>query len=126
MPEARLQQAIALFNRRDFFGAHEILEETWRDVPEGDRVLYETLIRVAAALHLRLNRGSQRGAVNLLQQALVHLDDLRPQAGGVDTAALYDAVAAYVERLRADPGPAGWRERFRMPRIRFVAGASTR
>ncbi len=125
MPESRLQEAVSLFNRRDFFRAHEVLEEAWREVPEGDRVLYETLIRLAAALHLRLNRGGHRGTVNLLQQALVTLEDLRPQAAGVDTTALYDDVAAYVERLRAEAGPAGWRERFRVPRIRLVTGAST-
>jgi len=122
MPQQRLQEAIALFNRRSFFEAHEVLEDAWREVPESDRVLYETLIRLAAALHLRLNRGGRRGTVNLLQQALVHLDDLRPEAAGVDTAALYDDVAAYVERLRAEPGAAaGWRERFRVPRIRLRA-----
>jgi len=125
MPEPRLQEAVALFNRRSFFRAHEVLEEVWRDVPEGDRALYETLIRLATALHLRLNRGGHRGTVNLLQQALVRLEDLRPEAAGVDTAALYDDVATYVEHLRAEPGAAGWRERFRVPRIRLVAVTST-
>jgi hypothetical protein len=124
MPERRLKEAVALFNRREFFRAHEILEEAWREVPEGDRVLYETLIRLAVALHLRLNRGAHRGTVNLLQQALVHLEDLRPEAAGVDTAALYETVAGYVERLRAEPGAAGWRERFRLPRIRLIGTVS--
>jgi predicted metal-dependent hydrolase len=126
MADVKLRQAVALFNRRDFFHAHETLESAWSELPAEDRPLYEILIRLATALHLRLNRGGHRGAVNLLQQALVRLEDLRPQAAGLDTAALYDDVAGYVERLRAEPGRTGWRERFRVPRIRFAADTSTR
>lgn len=119
----RLQRAVALFNDRDFFAAHEAFEEIWRDAAEIDAPLGEALIRLATAFHLRLHRGAHRGTVNLLQQALVRLEDMRPVSGGIDTAALYDDVAGYLERLRREPGRATWWERFRLPRLRLVGGA---
>jgi hypothetical protein len=119
--EDPIRRAVGLFNRRDFFAAHVVLEEVWRDTEAELRPFYEAIIRIATALHLRMHRGGRRGTVNLLQQALVRLDDLRPVCAAVDTAALYDDVAAYVEHLRATPGPASLLERFRLPRIRFAA-----
>lgn len=114
-----LGHAVTRFNRRDFLGAHEILEAVLPDAGEVDAPLFEVVIRLATALHLRLNRGAERGSLNLLQQALVRLDDLRPERSGVDTAALYDDVTAYVERVRAAAGPAGFLERFQVPKIRL-------
>jgi predicted metal-dependent hydrolase len=120
--EDPLRRAVDLFNRRDFFAAHVVLEGVWRGAEGELRSFYEAMIRIATALHLRMHRGGRRGTVNLLQQALVRLDDLRPVCAAVDTAALYDDVAAYLERLRAAPGPASLLERFRLPRIRFAGG----
>jgi hypothetical protein len=117
MDADRLAQAVALFNRREYLAAHEILEDVWRDQPGAERVIYEALIRVAAALHLRLHRGGGRGTLNLLQQALVLLDDLRPTCAGIDTAAFYADVARYVDELRGASDRVGWLERFRLPRI---------
>lgn len=125
MPSDKLRQAVALFNQRNYFGAHELLEELWRQVPEEDQPLYEAMIRIATALHLRFNRGGQRGSLNLLQQALVRLEDLRPACGDINTAALYDDVSAYVERLTSDLGPATWFERFRVPKIQVMTGRTS-
>jgi predicted metal-dependent hydrolase len=113
----RLGRGIDLFNRRDFFASHELFEELWREAADEDRPLYEALVQLATAFHLRFNRGGQRGTVNLLTQALLRLDDLRPAARGIDTAVLYEEVSGYVERLRAEPGESTWFERFRVPRI---------
>jgi predicted metal-dependent hydrolase len=116
--DERLARGIDLFNRRDFFASHELFEALWREAAAAERPLYEALVQLATALHLRFNRGGQRGSVNLLTQALVHLEDLRPVAGGIDTAGLYEEVSGYVERLRAEPGASTWLERLRAPKIR--------
>ena len=115
---SQVRRAISLFNRRDFLAAHELLEQAWHDASGDARQLYETIIRVAAALHMRLNRGARTGSVNLLQQALVRLEDLRPSCAEIDTAAFYESVAVYLERLRAKREPARWDERLRLPKIR--------
>jgi predicted metal-dependent hydrolase len=123
----RVGQAIQLFNRRDFFAAHEVLEEVWRCCSDEEkRLVYEAIIRIAAALHLRFHRGAHRGSIRLLQQALLRLEDIRPVCAEIDTAGLYEEVSAYLERLRAEPGPVTLFERFRLPKVRHAtATAST-
>ena len=123
MEDDRVRRAIDCFNAKDYFAAHELLEESWREAEAEVQPLYEAMIRIAVALHLRVNRGARRGSLNLLQQALVRLDDLRPVCASIDTARLYDDVSAYAERLRAAPGPASLLERFRLPVIRFAERA---
>jgi predicted metal-dependent hydrolase len=104
------------------------VEELWRAAgEEEDRAFLEALVQVAAALHLRLRRGAHRGALNLLEQAVVRLDDHRPARMGVDVEALCRESEAYIESLRRAAGrkrPA-WLERFRVPQIRTVRPAGT-
>jgi predicted metal-dependent hydrolase len=111
-------RAIRLFNRRDFLAAGELFEDAWRESSEEDRPLYDAILRIAAALHLGANRGGRRGAVNLLQQALVRLDDLRPARSGIDTETLYTEAGDCLQRLQRASGSIGWLERLRLPKIR--------
>jgi predicted metal-dependent hydrolase len=114
----KLGRAVRLFNRRDFLAAGEVFEDVWRDASEADRPLYDAILRIAAALHLGVNRGGRRGAVNLLQQALVRLDDLRPARSGIDTETLYTEAGDYLQRLQGTSASIAWLERLRLPRIR--------
>jgi uncharacterized protein len=47
------QRGLALFNRREFFEAHEVLEDVWRAAPEPERKFLQGLIQVAVAFHHR-------------------------------------------------------------------------
>ena len=115
-----LKDAITLFNRREYFACHEVLEETWQKVTE-DRGFYQGFIQLATALHLRFHRGGHRGTINLLTQALRHLEDYRPQYQSIDVDALYQQVETYLEELRnSQRERSGFFERFRAPRIRLV------
>jgi predicted metal-dependent hydrolase len=42
-----------LLNHGEFFEAHEVLEDVWRDAPEPDRKFLQGLIQVAVAFHHR-------------------------------------------------------------------------
>lgn len=124
MVEDKVGLAIRLFNRRDFLAAGELFEDVWREASEADRALYDAILRIAAALHLGANRGGRRGAVNLLQQALVRLDDLRPARSGIDTEALYTEAGDYLERLKGTAASIAWLERLRLPKIRSAASSA--
>jgi hypothetical protein len=71
-------------------------------------------------MHLHFNRGGGRGTLNLFRQSLIALEDFRPRRLGIETAELYDALAAYVEELqeRRRPG-ARLFDRWLAPRIRY-------
>jgi len=119
---AKLKEAIALFNKHEYFSCHEMLEEIWHEAAAEERNFYEGLIRFATGLHLRFNRRNPQGAINLLTQGLMRLEDYRPTYQGVDVARLYTDVDTHLEELRASKNAqAGFFERRRAPRINLAA-----
>lgn len=119
--QQKLKDAVVLFNRREYFECHEVLEEAWHEATEQDKPFYEGLIRLATGLHLRFHRRVPQGAINLLTQGLMRLEDYRPTYHGVDVARLSDEIDAHVNDLKASKSPqAGFFERWRVPRIYFV------
>lgn len=122
----KLSEAIAAFNRGMYFEAGERFEHALAEALSEDRELVAALVRIAAALHLRFERGGRQAAVNLISQALLVLEDFRPARAGIDVERLCTELAAMADEIRASPREerAGLRyrarllvERRRAPRI---------
>ncbi len=116
---ASLLEAVAIYNRGNYFESQEVLEDLHNACAEDDRDLAKSLTMIACGMHIHFRRGGGRGALNLFRQALIILDDLRPQSEGIATDALYEELFAYLEELqeRKKPG-AGFFDRWLAPRIR--------
>ena len=115
---AKLKDAVTLFNQREYFNCHEILEEVWLEAATEDKHFYEGLIRLATGLHLRFHRRIPQGAINLLTQGLMRLEHYRPTYLGVDVARLYTEIDEHLQDLKASKKPQpGFIERWRTPRI---------
>ena len=68
--ESHARSAIALFNRGDFWEAHEQLEYIWRSIPgEDEALIIQGLIQAAAAL-LHRERGNRHGLQVVGQAAM--------------------------------------------------------
>ena len=98
-----LDQAIDSYNRGEYFDAAEMFEAAARDAADDSKALVAALNRIAAALHLRFERGGRQSSINLLSQAMLALDDLKPARCGIDTNRLFDELIAYIEEVRASP-----------------------
>jgi len=115
----QLERGVALFNRRQYFAAHEVWEDLWQHAEEREKAFLGALIQMAAALHLRFERGGGRGTRNLLVQALQTLEGYRPSFAGVDVEKLYRELSTYAERVEEKKeSEAGWLDRWLVPRIR--------
>jgi hypothetical protein len=95
--------AIAAFNRGHYFEAAERFERVLGGDHSDARELAGALGRVAAALHLRFERGGRQAAVNLLSQALLVLEDACPTRAGIDLARLCSELTAMTDEIRASP-----------------------
>ncbi len=73
----RLFEGRAAFDRGAFFEAHELWEQTWRELDGEERTAVQGLIQIAAALH-HLQRGQPRPAARLLAKALEKLSRCSP------------------------------------------------
>jgi predicted metal-dependent hydrolase len=89
-----------LFNAREFFACHEVLEEAWTPERSPRRLFLQSLIHVAVGLY-HAERGNLVGASRQLRKALRKLSGYLPEYEGVDTGRLYreasDALAAIEE-----------------------------
>ncbi len=118
MTPPALGRGLRLFNRGRYLSAQEVWEEDWRAAPAEERGFLEGLVQLAAALHLRTRRGATRGAVHLLAQALITLEDYRPAAQGIDVEALVAEFSAYLDWIKAIDRPHRLLDRLRVPRLR--------
>ncbi len=93
-------KGIELFNRREFFEAHEELEHAWNEEPGPARELYRGILQVAVA-YLQITRQNYNGALKMFLRMRQWLDPLPDQCRGVDVGQLRaDALAARAELER--------------------------
>ena len=110
-----LLEGIALFNRGEFWDAHEAWEGVWAGLPKGsdERRFYQGLIQLAAAfLHRERARAtperSARAALRCYRSGMAKLDGLADVTFGVDLAALRREAAGCFEALEAGAPEAEW------------------
>ncbi len=99
----KLGEAIAAFNRGLYFESGERFEHALAEAAPELREMLAALVRIAAALHMRFERGGRQAAVNLISQALLVLDDFRPARAGIDVERLCVELAAMADEIRASP-----------------------
>jgi predicted metal-dependent hydrolase len=79
---------IDLFNRRQFFECHEVLEEIWTPEHGPRRLFLQSLIHFAVAFY-HDQRGNPVGASRQLRKGLRKLEAYLPAWEGIDTARLH-------------------------------------
>lgn len=98
MDEIAYRRGLELFNRGEFFDAHEVLEDVWRAAPAAEKKFLQGLIQVAVGLHHH-SRGNMAGARSLLARAHRNLSAYPARHGGIDLAELRSQVERWVGAL---------------------------
>jgi predicted metal-dependent hydrolase len=99
------RHGVELFNRAEFFDAHEVLEDVWRAAPAAEKKFLQGLIQVAVALHHH-SRGNLVGARSLLARALRNLEPCPDGFRGVEWPGLRHALSDWSNALdRGAPLP---------------------
>ena len=86
-----LKKGTELFNKKEFYEAHEVWEEKWNDAEDDDRRLLQGLIQVAAGFY-KLQVGMPAGTHKLLEKGEHHLRQLDVPLYGIDLDGLLQAV----------------------------------
>ncbi|MBY0523225.1 MAG: DUF309 domain-containing protein [Gemmataceae bacterium] len=126
--DARYLAGIVLFNRGDFFEAHEVWEALWMDTPAPEKRFYQGLIQAAVGL-CHFNNGNLRGAAKLYSSSRAYMDRYGSPFLGIDTARFWEQMRqcftpvlnvadpdrhaiqldeALVPRIALDPPPVEW------------------
>ena len=102
--DPRFLEGIACFNHRDFFEAHEVWEEIWREDQGPSRRFYQGLIQLAVCLH-HFRNGNTRGAKRLCLSGNGYLEPYRPTHLGIDLDRLLKDMQVCCRELLASQEP---------------------
>ena len=91
--DPRYLAGIEHFNQCDFFEAHEVWEDLWKDVEGEPRKFYQGLIQVAVCLH-HFGNGNIRGAKKLYHSSRAYLEAYGARYAGLDIARLLSQLEA--------------------------------
>ena len=80
-----LDHGIELFNRAEFFDAHEVLEDVWRAAPAEEKKFLQGMIQVAVALY-HYGNGNSIGARSVLRRGFRNLSRYPEGFGGIHLA----------------------------------------
>ena len=103
----RLEPGRAAFNRGEYFLAHELWEEVWREGDDVERRRFvQGLIQIAAGLH-QLQRHRPGPAAGLLRKGLEKISQRRQDREVARALLRTDLLATEVARLLVELGTAG-------------------
>lgn len=89
---------LQLFNRGEYFEAHEVLEEAWNQDNTLAREMYRAILQVAVA-YLQIERGNYQGAVKMFLRVRQWIQPLPDSCRGVDIAQLRQDSQKVYEHL---------------------------
>ena len=124
--DPRYLAGIVLFNRGDFFEAHEVWEDLWHDTAGPDRRFYQGLIQAAVAVY-HAGNGNARGARRLFHSGRRYMSSYPAGHLGLNVGEFWAALERALADLLPDPAPAGAALRAEhLPVIALVPGPAAR
>lgn len=99
-----LALAIRLFNEREYFDCHDVLEELWGETLGEDRDFLQGLLHAAVSL-FHLSEGNPAGAHKMHASSLRYLSRYPEQFQGVDLARLRGDLSDCFAKARAGESP---------------------
>jgi hypothetical protein len=104
MHDPRYLAGIVLFNRGDFFEAHEVWESLWMETHGPEKPFVQGLIQAAVGLCHFCN-GNVRGAVKLYNSAKDYMARFAPVFWDLDVDVFWAAMHDCFAELLATPEP---------------------
>src|SRR5262245_29714508 len=105
LPDSRYLAGIELFNRGEFFEAHEVWEDLWHECASADRRFYQALIQAAVAAY-HWSRRNATGAKRLFHSGRKYMEPYRPVYRGLAIDAFWNAMAAHLAGALGEPSAA--------------------
>jgi predicted metal-dependent hydrolase len=96
--ETSLELGVRLFNRGEFFLAHEAWEDWWRATPDPEKQTCQGIVQIAVAMH-HVSTGNLVGARSVMERALRNLEGAENTFGGLDIVQLRDDIRSVIRQL---------------------------
>ena len=97
-------RGIRLFNAREFYDAHEVWEDVWRESEGLEKRFLQGLIQAAVAFHHH-STGNVAGAFSLMERGRKNLAACPDEYGGICVSALLESLGQWRTALAAGSVP---------------------
>ena len=94
-----LDRGIELFNKQEFYEAHEIWEIQWNEEQGDERRLLQGLIQVAAGFY-KLQVGMPSGTYKLLYKGIEHLELIKDGPWGLELPKLLEEASWWRDKAQ--------------------------
>ena len=92
-------EGLKLFNSKNFFEAHEELEDAWRDEKGVIRELYRGILQVAV-VYFHIKRGNYEGAIKVYGRCIKWLGNWPDVCRGVEVGKLRNDLENVIKEVR--------------------------
>ncbi len=103
-PPPGVAEGIRLFNAREFYACHEVIEAEWHAERRPIRRLYQGILQIGVGFHHALG-GNHQGALLLLGDGIAKTEAFAPRCLGIETGRLALESGRCLDALR-ELGPA--------------------
>ncbi len=110
-----LSKGLDEFNKREFFEAHETLEEYWNTLSGDEKELVQSIIQAAVAYY-HFGRGNRIGARKLLTRAVTRAQSVADGTLGVCVGTYLEVIKLSLENVENENSTAS----MPMPTIEFI------
>lgn len=93
-----VREGIRLFNRRELYACHEVIEHEWHAEPRPIRRLYQGILQIGVGFHHAMS-SNHRGALLLLRDGIDKTSDFLPFCLGIETDLLVAGSRRCLDRL---------------------------
>src|SRR5262245_13860441 len=102
--DPRYAAGIELFNRAEYFEAHEVWEDLWHDTAGPDRRFYQGLIQAAVAVY-HANNGNVPGTRRLFQSGRRYMSASGPLHLGLNVTDFWQRLESAFAEFLVEPAP---------------------
>lgn len=96
--DPRIDEGIRLFNEREFFACHDVLEDYWGELVGPEKPFFQGLIQTAVAL-FHFEEGNLGGARRMFASSRIYLSPFVPSMDGIDVARLLNDMDRCFQEL---------------------------
>jgi predicted metal-dependent hydrolase len=93
-----LRRGIELFNRGEFFEAHEVLEDVWRAASLDHKKFLQGIVQLAVAFHHR-STGNLVGMRSVMERGIKNITDHPTDCCGLQVSKLKKSFAKWREAM---------------------------
>jgi uncharacterized protein len=91
-------EGIELFNKEDFFAAHDFFEECWLECESKEKLFYQGLVQVAVGCY-HLISGNNKGSLSQFKKGIRKLKGYSPSYKKVNLSLLIEKLEPLIKNL---------------------------